>query len=75
MADDQDVLLPLQLHDDGLQALDQVLVRLQTRRRDVEAAVIRRGRRFSFYVELITEIVSEEIISEPRNDAVLASRG
>ena len=32
VTDDQDVLLPLQLHDDGLQALDQVLVRLRTER-------------------------------------------
>lgn len=28
VADDQNVLLPLQLHDDWLQTLDQVLVRL-----------------------------------------------
>lgn len=29
MTDDQDILLPLQLHDDWLQAVDQVLVRLK----------------------------------------------
>lgn len=29
MADDEDVLLPLQLHDDRLQTVDQVLVRLK----------------------------------------------
>lgn len=28
VTDDQHVLLPLQLHDDGLQTLDEVLVRL-----------------------------------------------
>lgn len=29
MTDDKDVLLPLQLHDDRLQTVDQVLVRLK----------------------------------------------
>lgn len=30
VADNQDILLPLQLHDDRLQSLDQVLVGLQS---------------------------------------------
>lgn len=30
MTDDEDILLPLQLHDDRLQTVDQVLVRLKS---------------------------------------------